>query len=397
MTRRGNVLLDRDGTIIVEKHYLANPEEVELIEGVAEGLRLLYDSGFRLIVVSNQSGIGRGFFSGGALARVHLRMEKLLDECGVRLDAIYCCPHTPEDGCACRKPEPQMALAAAKDFGFDPQQSWVIGDKAADIELASRCGARSILVRTGYGARHEAAGLAGSHTVNSVLDAAKYILMESRFIPIELMDDAAARLRSHVRASIATKEALLSACEPAILETARVITRALGTGRKLMFCGNGGSAADSQHVAAEFVSVLTQHFLRPGLPAIALTTDASILTASANDFGFEGVFSRQVQALGAPGDVVIGFSTSGNSPNVLLALAYAREHGMSAIGFTGASGGRMGDVCDVCIRVPSHITQLIQESHIMAGHIVCDLAEQSLHAAGLIDVHESLAGATEKR
>ncbi|MEP6714347.1 MAG: HAD-IIIA family hydrolase [Terriglobia bacterium] len=392
--RAGYVLLDRDGTIIVEKNYLADPADVELIDGAAEGLRLLYDNGFGLIVVSNQSGIGRGLLTGPALARIHLRLEQLLEARGVRLEAIYCCPHTPDDRCTCRKPAPELALDAARDFGFDPGQVWVIGDKPCDIELANCVGARSVLVRTGYGAKHEASGLRAGHTADNLLEAAKHIIMESRFIPIELVDDAAARLRSHMRASIATKEAMLAECEPALLEAARLITRALGTGRKLLFCGNGGSAADSQHIAAEFVSVLTQHFLRPGLAAISLATDSSILTASANDFGFEGIFARQVQALGAPGDVVIGISTSGNSANVVQALAYARDHGMIAIGFSGASGGAMAEFCDVCLRVPSTITQFIQEAHIMAGHIVCDLAEQSLHAAGLIDVESTLAPAT---
>ena len=129
-------------------------------------------------------------------------------------------------------------------------------------------------------------------------------------------------------------------------------------GRKLLFCGNGGSASDCQHIAAEFVSVLTQQFLRPGLPAIALTTESSILTASANDFGFEGVFARQVQALGTPGDVLIGMSTSGNSVNVIRALEYARAHGMKTAGFTVCLRRRdMVPVCDVCLRVPSAVTR----------------------------------------
>ena len=395
MIRRGYVLLDRDGTLIAERNYLSSPDQVRLVEGAAEGLRLLYQSGFGLIVISNQSGIGRGYFTGADLARIHRRMTDLLEAEGVRLDAIYCCPHTPEDACACRKPEPLLALNAARDFNFEAREAWVVGDKPCDIELARRCGARSILVRTGYGARHEAAGLTAGRISDNLLDAARYIVKESDFTPVDLVTGAAERLRSHVRQSIATKQALLSECEAELLAVAQEVTRALAAGRKLMLCGNGGSAADCQHIAAEFVSVLTQNFMRPGLPAIALTTDSSILTASANDFGFEGIFARQVQALGAPGDVVLGISTSGNSPNVLRALDYARDHGMTAIGFTGKPGGRMPEHCDICLCVPSGVTQFIQESHIMAGHIVCDLAEQSLHEAGLIAAHskESLAAA----
>jgi phosphoheptose isomerase len=205
---------------------------------------------------------------------------------------------------------------------------------------------------------------------------------------INLLESAGERLRAHVKASIETKQLLLRECEADILAAATVITRALGEGRKLLLCGNGGSAADCQHIAAEFVGVLTRQSPRPGFPAIAMTTDSSILTASANDFGFEEIFFRQVQALGAPGDVVIGISTSGNSPNVLRALAYARENGMRTVGLTGASGGKMTAVCEVCVRVPSAVTQFIQESHLMVGHIVCDLAEQSLLAAGLPGVRD---------
>jgi D-sedoheptulose 7-phosphate isomerase len=211
--------------------------------------------------------------------------------------------------------------------------------------------------------------------------------MQERFTAVNLLESASERLRSHVEASIDTKRLLLKECEGDILAVAAVITRGFSEGRKLLLCGNGGSAADCQHIAAEFVGVLTQQFPRRGLPAIAMTTDSSILTASANDFGFEQIFSRQVQALGAPGDVVVGISTSGNSPNVLRALEYAAAHGMRTVGFTGASGGKLKAACEVCLRVPSDVTQFIQESHLMVGHIVCDLAEQSLHAAGLLAVH----------
>jgi D-sedoheptulose 7-phosphate isomerase len=194
-----------------------------------------------------------------------------------------------------------------------------------------------------------------------------------------LIPTARERLRRHVNGSIETKQKLLAACEDGLLAAAEAILAALQSGGKILLCGNGGSAADCQHLAAEFVSVLNQSFLRPGLPAIALTTDTSILTASANDFGFEGIFARQVQALGRPGDVLIGISTSGNSANVLRAFEHARGHGIRTVGLTGAKGGKMTEACEICLRAPSDVTQFIQESHIMMGHILCDLVEQSLH------------------
>ena len=192
-----------------------------------------------------------------------------------------------------------------------------------------------------------------------------------------LTAQAEARLRKHIENSIETKRKLLEQHTSPILDAALAITESLAAGGKLMLCGNGGSAADAQHIAAEFVSTLSQNFVRPGLAAIALTTDTSILTANANDFGFGGIFERQTQALGRPGDVLIGSSTSGNSENVIRAIEYARTHGIRTIAMVGA-GGKLAEIADIVIRVPSTTTQFIQESHIMIGHILCDLVEQSL-------------------
>ncbi|MEO1193386.1 MAG: D-sedoheptulose 7-phosphate isomerase [Pseudomonadota bacterium] len=147
-------------------------------------------------------------------------------------------------------------------------------------------------------------------------------------------------------------------------------------GGKLLFFGNGGSASDAQHLATE----LTVRFIsdRPSIPAIALTTDSSALTAIGNDLGFDYLFSRQVEALGRPGDLAIGISTSGNSPNVLKALEEARARGLVTAGLSGRNGGRMGDLCDHLLVVPSNITQHIQEMHITLGHLLCAALEQGL-------------------
>jgi D-sedoheptulose 7-phosphate isomerase len=186
------------------------------------------------------------------------------------------------------------------------------------------------------------------------------------------------RLRRHIEGSIETKRKLLESGADSILEAARVMAESLKGGHKIMLCGNGGSAADAQHIAAEFVSVLNQSFQRPGLAAMAFTTDSSILTASANDFGFSGVFERQTQALGRPGDVLMGISTSGNSENVLRAIEYARAHGMRTIGLTGNAGCKLAAAAEIAICVPSPVTQFVQESHIMIGHILCDVVERTL-------------------
>ena len=162
-----------------------------------------------------------------------------------------------------------------------------------------------------------------------------------------------------------------------INEIAEAITAAFRGGHKLLIAGNGGSAADAQHIAGEFLSRL--NFDRNPLPAIALTTDSSVLTAIGNDYGFESTFERQVRGLGRPGDVFIAISTSGRSPNVIAALKAAREAGLTTIGFTGsAASGLMRPLCDHCLAVPTDETPLIQQIHIVVAHSICGLVERSL-------------------
>ncbi|WP_281268520.1 D-sedoheptulose-7-phosphate isomerase [Fulvimonas soli] len=155
---------------------------------------------------------------------------------------------------------------------------------------------------------------------------------------------------------------------------------ALRSGRKLLFAGNGGSAADAQHWAGELVSRF--YYDRPGLPAIALTTDTSIITAVGNDYGYDYVFARQVEALGQAGDVLVAISTSGNSRNVVSAIEAARAKEMIVIGFTGQSGGKMAELCDTCFRVPSAETPRIQEGHEALGHLLCALIEAEIFPRG---------------
>ncbi len=149
------VLLDRDGTINKECHYLSDPAQICLIPGAAEGLHQLMTLGLGLVVITNQSAIGRGYFNEQRLKLIHKRLCTLLSAKGVFLDGIYFCPHTPDDNCSCRKPRTGLIERAARDLGFDPRQSFVIGDKPCDVEMGQRAGATSILVRTGYGAQVE--------------------------------------------------------------------------------------------------------------------------------------------------------------------------------------------------------------------------------------------------
>lgn len=168
-------------------------------------------------------------------------------------------------------------------------------------------------------------------------------------------------------------------CSEDIIKAVDVLVEAFKNGHKLLICGNGGSAADSQHIAAEFMIRLAHDIERPAIPAIALTTDTSNLTAGGNDIGFENVFARNVEGLGQNGDVLLAISTSGNSKNILMAIDKAKEKGMKVISFLGGTGGKCKDAVDIPIIIPSSNTQRIQEGHITVAHIICELAEKSLY------------------
>jgi len=190
------------------------------------------------------------------------------------------------------------------------------------------------------------------------------------------------KIKSQLRQSMDVKREILedNAMLGQIARVAEIWVAALRSGKKLLFAGNGGSAADSQHLSAEFVGRFKLE--RDALPALALNTDTSFLTAVGNDYGFEHIFSRQVQALGNQGDVFVGISTSGNSANVVKAIEQAKKNGLSVIGFTGSGGGKMDSLCDVNLCVPSDDTPRIQEAHITLGHILCDLTEKQLFPSG---------------
>ena len=186
------------------------------------------------------------------------------------------------------------------------------------------------------------------------------------------------RVSRSIQASIAAKERLLGSVEvvSAVARVSEILVEELEKGNKALLFGNGGSAADAQHIAAEFVGRFA--FDRPALPALALSVNTSCVTAIGNDYGFDQVFSRQLEALARPGDVAIGISTSGNSPNVLRAMAVARKMGVHTVALTGCTGGKLKGAVDHCICVPSDQTPRIQECHILIGHIISELVEQTI-------------------
>ena len=185
-------------------------------------------------------------------------------------------------------------------------------------------------------------------------------------------------LQEQIKDSIRTKELVLENCLTDIEKIGYKLSECLKNGNKILFCGNGGSSCDAAHIAAELIVRFKSGNERRALPAIALGTDHAILTACANDYGYEDIFSRQVEAFGQKGDVLVGITTSGNSPNVLKAIHQAKNQGLTTISMLGGNGGKLKSFCDFEITVPSSITARIQESHIMIGHLFCSIIEKEL-------------------
>jgi D-sedoheptulose 7-phosphate isomerase len=182
-----------------------------------------------------------------------------------------------------------------------------------------------------------------------------------------------------LKESSETKLKILSECSENIISVANLIAAAFRKGNKLLLCGNGGSAADCQHIAAELIIRLSHKIKRPALPAIALTTDTSYLTAGGNDIGFENVFARGVEGLGNKGDVLVVISTSGNSVNIIKAIEMGKSKGMNSVGFLGGNGGKIKPIVDQSVVIPSTNIQRIQEGHITVAHIICEVVEEELY------------------
>jgi len=186
-------------------------------------------------------------------------------------------------------------------------------------------------------------------------------------------------IQDELTASADVKRKIFEQCAGTIVKAVDVLIRALNNRKKILLCGNGGSAADAQHLATELIIRMNPQIKRPAIPAIALTTDSSMLTAGANDIGYDNVFARAVEGLGETGDVLLAISTSGKSESVNLAVQMAKKKGLSTIGLLGKDGGTTKELVDVAIVVPSNDTQRIQEGHITVGHIICALVEREMY------------------
>jgi D-sedoheptulose 7-phosphate isomerase len=186
-------------------------------------------------------------------------------------------------------------------------------------------------------------------------------------------------IKDSLKESSEIKLKVLDTCNDDIIKVSDVFVNCIKNGHKLLFCGNGGSAADCQHIATEFMIRLSHDVKRPAIGAIALTTDSSNLTAGGNDIGFDNIFARNVEGIGNKGDVLVGISTSGNSENIIRAVKIAKEKGIITVGLLGKTGGKLKIECDYSICIPSENVQRIQESHITVGHILCEITEREIY------------------
>lgn len=363
------ILLDRDGTLIEEKDYLHDPDDVIILPGVVEGLKKLAGEGYKFIVLTNQSGIGRGYFNDQDMFLVNAEISSLLLNEGVEILRFYHCPHAPEEECECRKPKPGMVYNACSELGLHIDDVYcVIGDKKSDIELAEKIGVKSILVLTGYGRSSLYDGVCASYIAEDLGDAAKFILNDVRKSEMPNKKIFLDNIAEHKDLLDRMDQIHVPTCK-----AAQIIADRLRSGKRIFICGNGGSAADAQHMASE----LSGRFLRErkALDAIALSCNSSAITAIGNDFSFEDIFVRQIEAHGRDGDVLMAISTSGNSINILKAVVKASEMGLATIGLTGEGGGKVGKITDLLIDVPASSTPRIQEMHLLIEHTICEMIE----------------------
>jgi len=369
-----HVILDRDGVLnelAPRGGYITSPAQWRWIPGALEGLARLSRAGIRASIATNQSAVGRGLMSGDDLASIHTQMVADAARHGAAIDALMVCPHTPQERCDCRKPRPGLINQALETAPSGTGDTMKIGDDVTDLEASWAAGVTGVLVRTGKGIATE--------SVVSSMDVAIFDDLDtvSRAVLGNEMRLGDARRMSVQRAFLEHQRVVRMATESSatsLIDAVDLAHRCLESGHKIMTCGNGGSASDAQHLVGELVGRYCSD--RPARAAIALTTDGSTMTALANDYGYERVFARQVEALGRRGDVLVAISTSGRSRNVIEAALTARSRGCRVIGLTGESGGDLAPLCDIVFAVPSTVTARIQEVHGLLIHAFAEALDR---------------------
>jgi histidinol-phosphate phosphatase family protein len=382
---RQGVLLDRDGTIIVDSGYVGSVERVQFLEGAIEAIAALNRAGLPVAVVTNQAGVARGMYDIEDVQQVHKHMIAELAQGGAHVDQWLFCPYHPEGTVeafarfsADRKPGPGMAWAAAEALGLDLSVSWVVGDSDADIGLAQAVGARPLRV----GDTDAAAGDPGVVLVPDLAAAVSHILAldgdqrpsdPGPEFPAHSYQDAGifgAEYSDQLHAALRTVD------QSQVHAAATLLLEAHDRDATVFACGNGGSASIANHLQCDHVKgVGLGTDLRTRV--FSLSTNMELFSAIANDNGYEQVFSHQLASVARAGDLLIAVSSSGRSPNIVRAVEWAAAHGVRTIALTGFSGGRTQELADVSIHVESSNYGVVEDAHQACMHLLAQYVRQS--------------------
>ena len=387
---RPGVLLDRDGTIIVDYHYVGHIERVQLIPGAADAIARFNKAGIPVAIITNQGGVARGFYSEIDVSKVHAYIERELRLHGAHIDLFLYSPDHP-DGNILKysvesfhhKPNPGMAIKAKIKLNLDLRQSYVVGDRHTDIELAKTVGAQAIYLGTEPLPLH-LWGPAGNKTVSfpSLSDAAGYIIeritgvSQSEFPGMSYSESGViSSLRTHYADEIRTITARIRGSD--IAHAAELLMKAYNDGGHVFVAGNGGAAALADHFECDHVNHMgTDKTFYTNIHSLA--ANIPLLTATANDIGYDAIFSYQLERNGAsPGDVLVVFSVSGNSANIVRALQAASELGVPTIAVVAADGGDAASMADIVIHIPTGNYGLAEDIMQMIMHSLAQYIRQS--------------------
>lgn len=390
MSRPG-VLLDRDGTIIVDSGYVGSVDRVEFIDGSIKAIAALNAAGIPVAVVTNQAGVARGYYGVDDVHAVHKHIESELARQGAHVDMWLFCPYHPDgviDGfarvSADRKPAAGMALAAAEALDLDLAASWVVGDGAADISLARAVGAHALFIGTDPEADITAVpNLASAVEIILRKEGAETDMNHDTQVPqFPAMRYESADLFAQQYA-IEMSRAFTSVDLGEIDRAAKILNDAFDRDAAVFACGNGGSASIANHLQCDHVKgvrIGTDLHTR----VMSLSTNVELLSAIANDIGYESVFEFQLQSQARAGDVLIVVSSSGRSANIVRALEWAREHDLQTIALTGFEGAPAKEIADVSVHVRSGNYGVIEDVHQTCMHLLAQYVRQSRMSADAI-------------
>lgn len=387
--KRTGVLLDRDGTIIVDSGYVGSVDRVELIEGSIDAIAALNRAGLPVAVVTNQAGVARGHYDIADVEQVHKHLIAELARGKAHVDLWLFCPYHPDgivDAFARvssdRKPGTGMALAAAHALDLDLTASWVVGDSPVDVELARAVGARPLQVGpVAFPDRDVTSFPDLAAAVRYILDNPTDARREHRSpFPAHRFDDAGTFGAAYAGE---LSRALAAVDRGRIAAAADLLNEAYSRGASVFSCGNGGSASIANHLQCDHVKGV-----RNGTDlttrVFSLSTNVELLSAIANDHGYDAVFEYQLQSMARPGDVLVAVSSSGRSPNIVRAVEWANGHGMRTIALTGFAGGAAREAATVAVHVESGNYGVIEDAHQACMHLLAQYVRQSRMTADAV-------------